>query len=95
MSDPRPLHRVLQAIEDWRLQSLNDPEFSPAGPTAKAVDKMLGLVPGHTRQLVQSVNDCGYVLALPPSRGNAQRLKLTEAGRAYLAAGCPRRVHGG
>lgn len=96
MDDLRPLHRVLLAIEAWQCAARQDPgTYTERGPTAKAVDRMLGLTPGHARQLVQSVRDRGYVLSMPSWRGNKQRLSLTDAGRAYLRAGCPMRASDG
>lgn len=95
MPDLRPLHRVLLAIEAYRSAWQIDPScHDPNGPTARAVDGLLGLDEGRTRMLVYSVADRGFVLSMPPWRGAAQRLSLTDAGRAFLEAGCPLQLRG-
>lgn len=84
--------RILLAIESYRSAARIDPErYDLRGPTAKAVDRFLGLPEGRTRQLVQSLRDTNHLVAHPPRRGAAQRLLLTAECRAWLDAGCPRK----
>jgi hypothetical protein len=87
----RPVLQVLLAIESYRSAAQIDPGvYDLRGPTARAVDRFLGLPEGKTRQLVQSLADRDFVLSLPRGRGKTQRLILTEAGRYWMEDGCPR-----
>lgn len=87
----RDVLRVLLAVESYRVAASLSHDYDARGPTAKAVDRFLGLPEGRTRQLVQSLRDTNHLVAHPPRRGAAQRLLLTAEGRAWLDAGCPRK----